>query len=125
MCGPQANIWGGDLLLHKKNFSHSHFALSAPSWLCRITISRDPTKEILWPPVGAALLELGPDVGPWDNLLGHLVVPAQGRGQRDPKGAMWVPLLFGNAEPERRRRWDTEDSGGGTPKGGTPEVCLA
>ena len=34
----------------------------------------------------ATLLELGPDMGPRNNLLGHLVVPVQGRVESIPEG---------------------------------------
>lgn len=69
---PQANMVGGSPCLYKE--------LESPK-ISGILVaqSHDPIKETLQPPGGAALLEMGPAMGPWGNPEGHLVGPAQGR----------------------------------------------
>ena len=76
---------------------------------------------ILQPPVGAILLELGPDVRPWDNLLGHVVVSAQHRVENTPK-VQCGSLRVGNAQPERHWRGTQKSHREVLPHVGPPEV---
>lgn len=69
---PQANMVGGSPCLYKELES-----LKISGIL--VAQSHGPIKETLQPPGGAALLEMGPALGPWGNPEGHLVGPAQGR----------------------------------------------